>query len=491
MHNDDGWLSSRVPAEFKLNTSLLPEVLKAYRSSRGLTQADLANILGIDQSYLSKIESGSRKVFDIELILRVATQLDIDPEELGIARSILEPTAPPSDAALVGRVDGVHESQTAWTNARRRLNRHRGELARASATLYDSEARIGNTPFLAMKQWMPASPLPLFDISLEWSDSVEQIPVTGTEPEAHGVLPLRAPGRRFTRYTTAIKYLSPPALFENRSSYRLLDCNLRDAHPSMRFTLGSYFDKLDISEAVAHELSASPSCQAEPPKANWAELPLRGLIGNPFDLSRRALMPAIETLTIRRSSSGEPTFLLHWRDPQKVATAGGIYGLIPAGEFQPSTIATADRENDFDLWKNIVREYAEEVLGEPERDGSQAEPLDYQAWPFYAHVTAGIHDGTVAAYCLGMGMDALTLTATILTVVVFDSDTFDSLFSGAVDVNPEGVLTAAAGASKVTDGLPFDDITVKRLLSDEPMASPGACILERAWRFRDQLLPKR
>ncbi|ATY17048.1 transcriptional regulator (plasmid) [Amycolatopsis sp. AA4] len=489
MHNDDDWLSSRVPAEFKLNTSLLPEALTAYRNSRGLTQTDLAKLLGIHQTYLSKIESGHRKVFDIELILRIASQLELDPEELGIARSILEPVTPPANTALVGLVDGVQESQNAWRHARRRLNKHRGELAQASATLYDAEARIGNAPFLALERWMPSSPLPLSDISLEWSDSVEPVPVTGTEPEAHGVLPLRAPGRRFTRYTTAIKYLDPPALFENRSSYRLLDCNLRDPRPAMRFTLGSYFDKLDVSEAIAHELSASPSCQADPPKANWAELPLRGLIGNPFDLSRRALMPAIETLTIRRSNSGEPTFLLHWRDPQKVATAGGIYGLIPAGEFQPSTIATRDRENDFDLWKNIVREYAEEVLGEPERDGSQAEPIDYGSWPFYAHITAGIREGAVSAYCLGMGMDALTLTATILTVVVFDSATFDSLFSGAVDVNPEGVLMSAAGASKVTDGLPFNEITIKRLLSDEPMASPGACILDRAWRFRDQLLP--
>ncbi|MFC5114639.1 hypothetical protein ACFPN7_11875 [Amycolatopsis halotolerans] len=63
---------------------------------------------------------------------------------------------------------------------------------------------------------------------------------------------------------------------------------------------------------------------------------------------------------------------------------------------------------------------------------------------------------------------------------------FDSLFSGAVGVNPEGVLPAAAGASKATDGLPFDDITVRRLLCDEPMASPGASILDRGLQRRGQ-----
>jgi hypothetical protein len=106
-------------------------------------------------------------------------------------------------------------------------------------------------------------------------------------------------------------------------------------------------------------------------------MPLRALIGDPFDLRRRSVIPDIQTLTLRRDrSTGTATFLLHWRDPAKVATDGGIYGLIPAGEFQPSGIASHDRANDLDLWRNTAREYSEEILGEPERGVSSAEPLD-------------------------------------------------------------------------------------------------------------------
>jgi len=36
---------------------------------------------------------------------------------------------------------------------------------------------------------------------------------------------------------------------------------------------------------------------------------------------------------------------------------------------------------------------------------------------------------------LGVGLDTLTLTATILTVAVFDDDVFDELFGGAVQIN--------------------------------------------------------
>ncbi|MFB9691265.1 helix-turn-helix domain-containing protein [Amycolatopsis plumensis] len=491
MQNDRPWLSSRVAAEFELDTSLIAEALKSFRKARSLTQADLAQMLSIDQSYLSKIENQKRKIFDIELILRIATQLDIDPEELGIARTILEPVKPPSKSALVGQVDPVVESQNSWRRARRYLNKNRGGLAQAAKSLYSADARIGDSPLLALKKWIPAEPIDLSEISLNWSDSVAPLAVTGAEPEAHPLLPLSGPGRRFGRYTTAIKYLDPPALFENRSSYRMLDCDLSGSAPTMNFGLGTYFDKLDVSEAIAHEMAISASWRAAKGRVNWADLPLRGLVGNPFDLERRALMPAIETLTIRRGAGSDaPTFLLHWRDPQKVATAGGIYGLIPAGEFQPSTIASFDRRNDFDLWKNVVREYSEEVLGEPERDGSQAEPLDYDSWSFYVQLSEGLEDGNISAYCLGMGLDALTLTATILTVVVFDGEIFDALFGNAVEVNPEGALVAAVDSSKVTDGLPFNEETVKRLLSKEPMASPGACILDRAWRFRHQIIEK-
>ncbi len=34
--------------------------------------------------------------------------------------------------------------------------------------------------------------------------------------------------------------------------------------------------------------------------------------------------------------------------------------MIPAGEFQPSSIAPPDLINDFDIWRKIVREFSEE-----------------------------------------------------------------------------------------------------------------------------------
>ncbi len=160
--------------------------------------------------------------------------------------------------------------------------------------------------------------------------------------------PLRSTGVRFDRYTAAVKHLDPPQLFESRPSYRLLDVSLGDRQ--LGFGMAAYFDKLDVSEALGHEMAvACMGAGSLPvPAALDGLLPFRHLVGNPFATDRRAIIPAITTLTIRlRRHPDPPTFLLHWRDPAKVATAAGIYDVIPAGEFQPSSVALWDRRADF------------------------------------------------------------------------------------------------------------------------------------------------
>jgi hypothetical protein len=89
---------------------------------------------------------------------------------------------------------------------------------------------------------------------------------------------------------------------------------------------------------------------------------------------------------------------------------------------------------------------------------------------------------------LGIGFDRLTLTAMILAVVVFDDDAFDELFGDAVSVNSEGSLVSSSDVVNVTDGTRFNGENVGRLLRDEPVASPGACILRKAFDSRDLLL---
>ena len=58
----------------------------------------------------------------------------------------------------------------------------------------------------------------------------------------------------------------------------------------------------------------------------------------------------------------------------------------------------------------------------------------------------------MTAYVLGLGLDALTLAATILTVVVIDDDAFSRIFGAVVHYNDEGEIVAGGGDA--AEGVP-------------------------------------
>ncbi|MGQ0773951.1 MAG: helix-turn-helix domain-containing protein, partial [Pseudonocardiales bacterium] len=87
---------------------------------------------------------------------------------------------------------------------------------------------------------------------------------------------------------------------------------------------------------------------------------------------------------------------------------------------------------------------------------------------------------------LGLGVDALALSALVLTVVVIDDDVFTEVFGEAVRFNEEGEIVAVDGCPP-TDGIPFTEAAVRRMLETEPMAALGAACLALAWRHRDAL----
>lgn len=473
------WLRREQPAE----VDDVGHLIREYRLASRASQAAVASATGMTQQHLSHIETGKRPV-TLEQRRRFVEVLNIPPENLGLsARGPRPPVAADDASPEIAASRGTWRSQRSW------LNQHRSELAKLAVDWYPAAYRVPRTPLIAAPGWLPDSPIALRSLLLDLDEGPQASAITGKEPETARIRPLRARGHQFDCYTSAIKHLAPPMLFESRLSYRLLDAALPAGR--MRFGLAAYFDKLDVSEALGHEVAAECMARGIPSSAEALRgaLPFRELIDDPFDPQRRAIVPAITTLTIRlRRYPNPPSFLLHWRDPAKVATAGGVYDVIPAGEFQPSSVALWDRRNDFDLWRNVVREFSEELLGAPEHDGTRTEPIDYENWALYQQLEQAQTDGTVHAWLLGVGLDALTLAATILTVVVIDDDVFESVFGEAVRFNEEGEIVGV-GDGRATEGVPFTEESVNRMLSEEPMASPGAGCLSLAWQHRNIILP--
>lgn len=301
---------------------------------------------------------------------------------------------------------------------RTRLRAERYRLAVAAADDFPAVPKVARTPLLADPRWLPARPIPLSDVDIQWRAAPEvRLPAASGTPA-------------YDSYSAAMSALDAPTVFENRPTWRLLAADLAGPAPRLVFGDGWYFDSIDTGEAAAHEYAAG------------GPTPLRDAIGDPCDLTRRPANLAISALTVRRGA--EDSFLLHWRDPAKVGHAGGLYQVVPVGVFQ-----TAGGD-DFDLWRFLLREYAEELLGAPE-----VENPDYTTWPFAVAMTKALREGRIRADCLGLGVDPLTFATDLLVSVVIDAPVFDELFGAWVAVNDEGAVTARPFTEDAVAGLPM------------------------------------
>lgn len=325
---------------------------------------------------------------------------------------------------------------------------------------------------LSTPRWLPAAPIALDHIELRYTPDAAFAGITGTEPVVQRLLPVRADGTRYRSYSEAVAALAAPGIFENRSTYRLLRTDLQSS-PHMVFGRGTYFDGTDVGDAAAHEFTAAILGEI-------ATRDLRATIGDPCDPARRPVNVALSTLTLRHDrTTGAATFPLHRRDGATVGHAGGMYQVLPVGIFQQAGEEPWNAENDFSLWRCIVRELAEELRGEAEDYDTRCRPIDYGAWSFADRLTRALDAAQVRAFCVGIGVDPLTFATDILTVVTIDARLYDELFGTVADTNAEGSILPA---------VPFTAETVERYASNEPTQAAGAGLLRLAWRHRSILL---
>ncbi len=412
-----------------------------------------------------------------------------------------------------------------WLAVRRVLAARRAELGSVAAGLYGGRPRAAGTELRARPEWLPAAPLSLAAVPLRWQEPAPAPAIDPAGPLTAHVRPWRqVPGQpagdgaawddgegdgeggggtrgdpgalgdggtqgdgrpeggQYATYAEAIGALDRPALYEDRACYRLLDARLA-GQPGLTFSRCSYFDGVSLGHAVAHELAAA--WLAGPGQIRLPALPLRAAADDPCDLARRCAIVAVTTLTLRREPGGAASFVLHWRDPAKVNHAGGLYQVLPVGIFQPVTAAPAALRADLSLWRCMVREFSEELLGTSEDYPARGGVLDYQSWPFYRRLAAARAAGTLTVWCVGAGVDPLTLATDILTVAVLSSEVFDAVFGGLVAANAEGRLVRAGGSATI----PFTGATVARFTGGgEPVQAAGAAVLRLAWQHRQQLL---
>ena len=368
---------------------------------------------------------------------------------------------------------GRTPSEEQWLRVNDYLRGNRYRLAVEAAREYQDATRLAGTPLLCAPAWRLPAPIPLASIRLEYRPQTPLPVLPDLALVAPFALPTRADGSRYRRYCDVIESLAAQSVFENRPIYRLVSADLSGHEPRLGFARGRFFEGINVGGPAAFEYAASAIGVTD-------RRAYRAAFGDPTNLAVRSAAMATSALTLRHDrATGTATFPTHYRDPALVDHAGGLYQAIPVGIFQPSGEAAWNEANDFDLWRGLLREYAEELLGASEEYGSEDAPIDYAAWPLARAMTDALATGQIRAYCLGLGTDPLTFAMDLLAVVVIDAPLYDELFGGLVADNAEGRVIAPR---------PFTEAAIKELTRDAPLQAAAAALLTLAHQHRDVLL---
>jgi transcriptional regulator with XRE-family HTH domain len=470
--------------------------IKRRRTSAGLSHARVAGLIGYSRQYVSMAERIGKNLPSQSLVAALDSALGAQGELVALRkqaksdqlalrrRATDQPPAPnpvpASDSVGVDSVgvdDLVRRSQREWLEVRQAPGARGRELNELAAWLYPKSLHAPGGHVLAPPGWLLDAPVELDDVRFEWSDA--QPSPARMVPVEH-VLPLTGRGDRYFSYSRAVRDLVRPRLMENRLSYRLLAVA---PGPALTLTCGvtTFFESFDAQQLLAHEFKVAWRA-AGGSIPDWHALPLRAAIGERFDPARIVMSPGISTLTIRRDRWGEHRFVLHERDGAAVADGGGLCSVMPAGEFQPSSVHPDDVRNDLSPYHNILREFSEEFLGNPEHDGGSVRSLDYAEDEPFRSLARARAAGRFRLWHYGLWVDPLTLGPGQQTVAVIDDEVFDRLFAGLVATNDEGRVVGMGGRADI----PFTADAIDRL---DPRLSAGTVTLLRlAWRDRAQLL---
>jgi hypothetical protein len=379
----------------------------------------------------------------------------------------------------------VAESQEEFKAERAALNNSRNSLGLRAAVVHqrsDPTLRIlGSAGHLTRDGLIFQKPIPLSELRLNWRDEGTGN-AFGVVEAGRGVLPLKSMRSRFLTYSEAMAELCRPGIFENRLCCRLADVTITGEAPVFTFSRANYFEMIDNAEALGHEFHLACDRETTP---SWRRMPLRSQFRDDiFSLGDRVVAPSIVTLTLIRRRRDPWSFVMHWRDPAEVGTSGNMMHVIPAGMFQPASAGAMAVRRDLDLWRNIMREMAEELLGIPEASGKIGDSIDYEHMEPYASLQKARTRRQISVWCFGIGMDPLTLTVEILTVAVIDETVFSKIFANLVSVNEEGIVIRRDGSAKNALGIDFTEQSIREYSSTHNLTpSAGAC-LQLAWRHR-------
>jgi DNA-binding CsgD family transcriptional regulator len=357
------------------------------------------------------------------------------------------------------------------------------EAARAHYEACGYQWTTADHHFLSCDDWCVDQPILLTEESVTY-DVVRDGSIDSLYESSSRYWPDAPDGSRIDRYSDAITAYDHPkesSLWANNLSYRLtqLDRTVNRGFHLMVARM-NYFDGHDCWAALEYEslarLAAGESIAG----------PYRQAMGDPFQLAKRNVAVGLSVLTVRRDPELGNTFYLHLRGKED-ATLPNMYGALPAGEFQPASKGPGAFERDLSLWKCILREYAEEMLGYPVY-------VPHGNAPNYGEeilrLNSELGEG-VQPYILDFGLDPVTLKAGFRIACIIDAEVFDVVFPDMVSETPEGEVLSPdqddPPRGKPRRGFPLTENEVTTMLDEDQLTTAVRLLIRETWNHREVL----
>lgn len=306
-----------------------------------------------------------------------------------------------------------------FRQVRKYVATHRAELADTVREFHAPGTDRPDFPLLVAPGWIPGRPLEPSEVRLSLREEEAAVGAggrAGAGARPRGYWPDADSGAR-TTLSAAVEAYDKPSIWFDAPGYQLrrvipaVEGQSTGGRVELECVLGTYFAAYDTSEALAYESGLRATKGEDPARGRY-----RRRLGDPFDLANRGAQVGVSTLTVR--VEGERAFFfLHRRSPS-VAAAPNITHVAPAGEFQPHADVLPVWRSDLDLWRNSMREYAEEFLGAPDASGGGGRVLNYERDAPYADMERLRRSGGVRFRYLGLGLDPLNWKPEVLTVCV-------------------------------------------------------------------------
>lgn len=281
-------------------------------------------------------------------------------------------------------------------------------------------------PILYRDEWIPPTPIDLREVRLEWLSHKE----FNFDKSIFAEEDISPFGER--RYSSLQLELVKNIKLYNDPTYRLTEVENKENCHILKFGLDTYFNYIDTCELLAYEfckevvkgMETDVEFSADSIKDRF-KLSLRGQI-DPFDFSNRSAAAGLNTILIVLDNNQTPKFYLHERSATEVAEGINTISVVPAGTFQPRHKRDGYHSQDFDLYTNLIREFAEELLGVEEFRNLSAKLTDIFEIEILKEIDYFVRKGLIKVYYLGIGLDCLTIKPEILTALVLEREIIDT-----------------------------------------------------------------